>query len=73
MNEEVNNIREQREKTVSQLLRYFSAIMAVMYMAVGILFYFYPVLQNLGETGKLVICIGLFTYGVIRLIRIFKR
>jgi hypothetical protein len=73
MNEEVNIIREQREKTVSQLLRYFSVIMAIMYMAIGILFYFYPVLQNLGETGKLVICIGLFTYGVIRLIRIFKR
>jgi hypothetical protein len=73
MSEEVNNIREQREKTVSQLLRYFSAIMAVMYMVIGILFYFYPVLHNLGKTGKLVICIGLFTYGVIRLIRIFKR
>jgi hypothetical protein len=73
MNEEVNIIREQREKTVSQLLRYFSVIMAIMYMAIGILFYFYPVLQNLGETGKLVICIGLFTYGIIRLIRIFKR
>jgi formate/nitrite transporter FocA (FNT family) len=73
MNEEVNNIREQREKTVSQLLRYFSTIMAVLYMAIGILFYFYLDLQNLGETGKLVICIGLFTYGVIRLIRIIKR
>jgi hypothetical protein len=72
MNEEVNNIREQREKTVSTLLRYFSAIMAVMYMAIGILFYFYPVLKNIGETGKLFICIGLFAYGVIRLIRIIK-
>ncbi len=72
MNEEVNNIREKREKTVSQLLRYFSTIMAIMYMAIGVLFYFYPVLQNIGETGKILICVGLFTYGVIRLIRIIK-
>ncbi len=72
MNEEVNNIREQREKTVGNMLRYFSSIMAVMYMVIGVLFYFYPVLQNIGETGKLFICIGLFTYGVIRLIRIIK-
>ncbi|MCK6610028.1 MAG: hypothetical protein L6Q78_03220 [Bacteroidia bacterium] len=72
MNPQLEEIREKRDGRVKNLLRYFSLIMAFFYMSAGVLFYFYPVLQNLGDTAKLLVCSGLFLYGILRLIRLLK-
>lgn len=73
MNEISEQNKENREKKVGNVLKYFNLIMGVFYVVAGLLIYFYPpnALQVSNNT-KLVICFALVLYGSFRVYRIIK-
>jgi hypothetical protein len=69
MNEQLEEIREQRESKVGSIFKYFSAIMGFFYMVFGVVFYFFPFIEKMDSWAKLGVSAVLFLYGAFRLKR----
>lgn len=69
MNEQLDEIREERTKKVGTIFGYFSAIMGVFYMVFGVVFYFFPFVEKIDTWAKIGVSSVLFLYGVFRLKR----
>ncbi len=72
MNQELENIREERTDKVAGIFKYFSLVMGVFYMAMGIIFYFFPLLENMDQWVKIGVSSLLFLYGIFRFWRALK-
>ncbi|MBC7382419.1 MAG: hypothetical protein H7296_05410 [Bacteroidia bacterium] len=72
MNEQLEEIREQRKNKVAGVFKYFSLIMGAFYILMGIIFYFSPFIEQISTGMKLIICLMLIVYGVFRLYRAIK-
>ncbi|OYU95241.1 MAG: hypothetical protein CFE21_13140 [Bacteroidetes bacterium B1(2017)] len=69
MNDQIEEIREERQDKVSKIFNYFSAIMGVFYMVMGVVFYFFPFTESFDTWAKISISVVLVLYGGFRLKR----
>lgn len=72
MNEQLEELREKRQEKVSSVFKYFSSIMGVFYMVLAIVFYYFPLMENMDTWAKMGISILLFVYGAFRLWRALR-
>jgi hypothetical protein len=69
MNQNLEDIRDERKEKVAGIFKYFSLIMGVFYMIMGVIFYLFPFLENIESWAKISISLVLFLYGFFRLWR----
>jgi hypothetical protein len=72
MSQELDEIREDRNDKVAGIFKYFSLVMGVFYMAMGIIFYYFPLLENMDSWAKIGVSSLLFLYGIFRFWRALK-
>jgi uncharacterized membrane protein HdeD (DUF308 family) len=69
MNNDNINSEEVRQNKVKGFMKYFHISMGILYMILGIVFYFYPFLENAQQWVTIGISLLLISYGFIRLWR----
>lgn len=72
MNNETENLEEARQNKVNGLLKYFHISMGILYMVLGIVFYFYPFIEGAEQWVTIGISLLLISYGFIRLWRVTR-
>jgi len=69
MSEEINNIREERDKKVKGIFNYLSAIMGFFYVVMGVVLYFFPFIPTIELWAKIALSALLLLYGIFRIKR----
>jgi hypothetical protein len=72
MNEKLEEYREKNQEKVTSIFKYFSSIMGVFYMVLAVVFFYFPLIENMDTWAKISISVMLFVYGAFRLWRAIK-
>jgi len=72
MYNEINNSEESKQERVNGIMKYFHVVMGILYMILGVVFYFYPFIEGAEKWVTIGISLLLITYGLIRLWRVTR-
>ncbi len=72
MNEKLEEYREKNQEKVTSIIKYFSSIMGVFSMVLAVVFFYFPLIENMDTWAKVGISVMLFVYGAFRLWRAIK-
>ncbi len=72
MYNEINNSEESKQERVNGIMKYFHVAMGILYMILGVVFYFYPFIEGAEKWVTIGISLLLIIYGLIRLWRVTR-
>ena len=72
MNNETNSSEDLRHNKINGIMKYFHIAMGILYMILGVVFYFYPFIEGADKWVTIGISLLLIAYGFIRLWRVTR-
>jgi uncharacterized membrane protein HdeD (DUF308 family) len=72
MNNETKDSEDLRQNKVNGFMKYFHIAMGILYIILGVVFYFYPFMEGVDKWVTIGISLLLIAYGFIRLWRVTR-